>query len=205
LDSLFHCDQGCKFSIIIVDDGSTDGSLALLQEYQTIAEEKNQEYLIISIHHQGLSHALDKGILQSTTEFIARLDIDDVSCKNRLRRQVEFLSYNRHIHVVGSQACKFTDDGSHGEVSEISSSILPVITMYDHPLLVQFASYFHCPILHPSVMFRKDTIVDCGLYSWGKENFSDELGRSEFVSYIEDYYLWCRLQKRCVCRLFSLI
>lgn len=179
LNSLFNNDQGCLFNVIVVNDGSNDRTPLILSSYSI--EERQAELTILDSDHKGLPYALDLAIGHSNTEFIARLDIDDCCIEGRLQRQVSYLIDNPHIAVLGGQAQRISDDSSDDSGNSC-------ITMQTHPVLVQFSSFFHCPVLHPSVMFRKSVVLKCGGYQ--------SIGSCEdkdYVDVIEDYYLWSRL------------
>jgi hypothetical protein len=204
LDSLFLSDQGCSFSFLAINDGSTDKSLTILQGYQQqlVQKSPSQHFQIINLsENQGLSAALDVALKHCQTEYIARIDCDDLFLSHRLQRQMEYLDYHSDIHVVGSQAsrCSNVDQKNKNNTT---------ITMYCHPLLVQFAFCFHCPLLHPSVMIRRRILMECGGYSGllSEDNYksSESVPQKEkqseshqcAVKYVEDYFLWSRIRER---------
>lgn len=61
---------------IIVDGGSTDGTIDIIKRYDDLIE------YWVSEPDRGLSHAMNKGISYSTGEFILHLHSDDIFCKN---------------------------------------------------------------------------------------------------------------------------
>lgn len=74
-----------NLDLLVVDDGSTDNSVARLQ---TIADARLR---ILSFNHQGLCGVMNQAILHCGTEYVARLDQDDVCFPNRLETQIGFL------------------------------------------------------------------------------------------------------------------
>jgi hypothetical protein len=190
LESLLKSDQGCAFAVLVVNDGSTDNTLAILEEYAVKFRAREGypiPFQILSLEHVGLAAALDLGIQITETEYVARIDADDIMLDNRLSRQVAFLDANPDVHVVGSQAIRFSDQSLQGLEAE------RCISMYTHPLLVGYALHYHCALLHPSVTFRKRTVVECGGYA---PSTSSKNCSSSLEIYVEDYSLWMRVAER---------
>ncbi len=87
------------FELILIDDGSTDATGEILDEYATrdarIILSRNQNNI-------GLTRSLNQGISMSRGKYIARMDADDVSRADRLSRQFEFLEKRPEVGVLGS-------------------------------------------------------------------------------------------------------
>src|SRR3954469_18249574 len=71
------------FEFIILDDGSTDGSVRMIQEY---AEQDNR-IRFFPLEHRGYVSLLRRGLNHSRGEFIARMDSDDIATDDRFERQ----------------------------------------------------------------------------------------------------------------------
>ena len=82
------------FEFIILDDGSTDGSLEILKQ---MAQRDNRIHLVQNHMNLGLIASLNKGIRLSKGKYIARQDADDISLPERLACQVKFLNEKQHI------------------------------------------------------------------------------------------------------------
>ncbi len=97
IESVLH--QTFKnFEFIIINDGSTDNSLEIIERYQ----EQDNRIIIICKPNTGLADSLNQGIYKARGEWIARLDADDVCEANRLERQLELAQTNSNIVFVGT-------------------------------------------------------------------------------------------------------
>ena len=129
----------------------------------------------IKVDKSGLAYALNTGILNSSTELIARLDSDDLVIPGRFEKQIEYLNNYKNVAVVGSQVEYIDQNGQHKGFSRYPVGIEEV---RDGFLLGS-------QVAHPSVMLRKSAIIKIGNYS---EYYSENK-----TSIIEDLYLWMRV------------
>ncbi len=90
------------FEVICVDDGSTDGSLRILEEYR----DKDERIKIVVQDNQGVVAARNNAIALAKGEFIYPLDSDDVIAPNCLERLYEVITTTNN-RVVASEACCF--------------------------------------------------------------------------------------------------
>lgn len=127
---------------------------------------------------QGISHALNAGLQQVDTDYVARMDADDRAMPERLQLQVDFLDAHPDIDVVSSQTTYDSGiAGSHGYKLFVDWQN-SIITPEEHAL----KRFVEAPLAHPAVMFRKSLIDRFGLYS--TRNVP------------EDYELWLRWMDR---------
>jgi glycosyltransferase involved in cell wall biosynthesis len=155
-----------NFEFIIINDCSADNSLEIIRHYANI---DSRILILNNDKNLGVSRSLNRGINISKANYIARMDADDVSFPNRFEKQINFLEENIDIGVLGTSAV-IIDESS----SEISSITLPK----NHNLIVWFMCYA-CPLIHPSVMIRKEIFEVVGLYD-------------SYFSSAQDYDLWSR-------------
>jgi hypothetical protein len=158
------------FEFLIIDDASTDASATIIQQYNDprIRYLRNETNL-------GISRTLNRGIELATTEWIARMDADDISYSHRLEKQFRHCEAVPDCALVSCWARVITEDKQEVRTERYKSNY------YYYNLT------FECWIYHPTVMFRKSAVVDVGMYS---------------VPYAEDYELfWQLLRKYKICNL----
>ena len=86
------------FEFIIIDDGSTDGSAAI------IADSARRDQRILPLRHErnrGQASALNTALARARGDYIAGMDADDISLPERLRQQAEFLDSRPDIGAIG--------------------------------------------------------------------------------------------------------
>ncbi|MDC1332631.1 glycosyltransferase [Gammaproteobacteria bacterium] len=97
-----------NFEFIIVDDGSNDRSLAIIQSFQ----ELDSRIKILAHKNQGLARSLNIGIEHSKGKYIARIDADDLCYESRLEKQYAFMEENHAVDLIGSSVDVINEDGS---------------------------------------------------------------------------------------------
>src|SRR5207245_2818112 len=95
------------FELVIVDDGSTDGSRELAESFGD-----PRIVVIRNERRAGLAAALNVGLTRAAGEFAAGLDADDVAHPTRLRQQVDFLKRHPTVGIVGTRARLIDDSGA---------------------------------------------------------------------------------------------
>lgn len=161
------------FELIVVDDGSTDQTSIVLEQYR----QRDPRVCVITQENTGLTRALIRGCDAARGEFIARHDSDDWSAPTRLAVQVGMLDSDPRIGFV-SCATQFV--GPHQEPLElVSQSFGPEVAterLLDHRL---------GPPAHGSVMFRRSLYEAVGGY------------RAEFY-FGQDSDLWLRMAEQAL-------
>jgi GT2 family glycosyltransferase len=157
-----------EFELIVIDDGSRDGTAALLDTV------RDPRVRVIHQDNMGLALTLNKAIGLARGEFIARQDADDISRPERLARQVAYLDAH--------PAC-----GLLGTWSVIHEDRVPTSRQHRHPcsngelqLRLLFDSFF----VHSSVMIRRTALDRAGLYPTDPERNPPE-----------DFDLWLRIAR----------
>ena len=93
------------FEFIIVDDGSTDGTFAILKNY------KDHRIKIINQSRLGIAEAKNKAVDSSSGEYIAIMDADDVSLPERLEVEVDFLEQHKDVGLVSADLYMVDENG----------------------------------------------------------------------------------------------
>jgi len=86
-----------NWECLIVDDGSTDKSLALINSFTAAT---NGNWKVITIVNSGQSHARNVGIEHATGELVAFLDADDLWLPEKLHAQVNLFNRNPNVDAV---------------------------------------------------------------------------------------------------------
>ncbi|SVC41049.1 uncharacterized protein METZ01_LOCUS293903, partial [marine metagenome] len=81
-----------NFEFIIIDDGSTDDSVKIIKSY-----DDNRIRLVENRNNLGQSETLNKGLSLTRGKYIARMDQDDISMPERLKKQFEFMENNSDV------------------------------------------------------------------------------------------------------------
>lgn len=137
-----------QFEFLIIDDGSSDNSVSIIQSYNDprirfIQNEKNS----------GISATLNKGIALASCELIARMDADDISYPERLQKQWEYFQKNKDVVLLSTWA---------REVSETGEAIRT--EKWRRPFFY-YNLTFECWIYHPTVMYKRSAVLAVGAYS----------------------------------------
>jgi glycosyltransferase involved in cell wall biosynthesis len=91
------CQSFEDFELLIIDNGSTDGSLEYVKSLP------DQRVQVLSEQQRGAGRALTAGIFAGRGEFLAVMDADDIAHPDRLRTEVEFLEAHPDIVLVGTR------------------------------------------------------------------------------------------------------
>ncbi len=137
------------FEFIIIDDGSTDSSLEIIQEY---AKKDGRIRVIVNSENLGLPRSLNKGIDMAQGVYIARMDPDDISLSDRFEKQINYLNAHPETFVLGGQLKCF------GASDYISSNVV-------EKEILRWQLLLNIPVIaHPTAMINKQSLISIGKY-----------------------------------------
>lgn len=134
--------------VLALDDGSTDQTLDHLERAAS-----NDARVRVMVHPEnlGLIHTLNRGVQEARGEYIARMDADDFSHPDRLRRQLAVLARRSDVGVV-SAATELMD--SAGTIA----GRVPIRCV--EPGAARFLSLFATPLVHAAILARSHVMRD---------------------------------------------
>ena len=153
-----------NLELIIIDDGSTDSSLEIINSF-----DDDRIVLLINETNKGQSYSRNRGIKESSGQYIAIMDADDIAYKERIQKQLDYLINN------DADICFTWADliDSEGTVTGIKKTT-------ENNNLLRAKLLFECPLIHPTAFWRKSVFIRKNL--WYDEQYT----------YAQDYELWSR-------------
>lgn len=157
--------------VVVVNDGSTDGTSALLDKLANVEPRVAVVNLASSV---GLQKALNTALSKARGDFVARIDDDDLWIDmEKLALQVAVMEKDETVQLVGT-GCEIVDVST-------GTKFVRVQPTSDREIRRTLLSWN--PFVHSSVLFRRDAAISCG-------------GYDESMRHGEDYDLWLRLGLR---------
>lgn len=157
------------FEFLICNDASSDSSENIINEY--LIKDQRIKYLK-NDNNSGLSFSLNRCIDIASGDYIARMDDDDISHPDRFEKQVLFLDDHPQYAIVGCCRRTFDERGvwnTYGQSRELTKEDI-----------------IKCDIFtHPTVMVRKDALIQCGNYTISKRTMRGQ-----------DFDLWCKMYSK---------
>lgn len=156
------------FELLVINDGSTDRTQEIIE-----AVKDQRVRCVRHEHNRGLIEVLNEGLGIAEGKYIARMDADDVCHPQRLEFQHRFLEVHADIGVVGTAVQVIDHERRPG----------PIYRFPEQHDVIVWALSFLCPMVHPSIMMRRDLVLSAG-------------GYAPSALHAEDYDLWERLSHR---------
>ena len=163
------------FEIILIEDGSYDGTKKLVEVYSSLPNIK----VIWHEKNQGLANTLNDGLVAATSEYIAIQHSDDLSLPTRLEQQNNYLDSHPNVALVGTWCQNIDIDD---KVMRDGWWLRQVKRIPDDPKVIHDKLLEMNCLIHTSVMFRKEMLTKTGYYD---QNFVPA----------EDLELWLRVSE----------
>ena len=156
------------FEFIIIDDGSTDESIAMVQDYA----KRDSRIVFKARENKGLPATLNEAARMARGEYLARMDPDDVAMPDRFAKQIAFMREHPDVACVGSRVILIDPYG------------VPY-NHTDHPLTHEeidrdLLAGSGWSIVHPAAFMRKSMLEKAG---WYNESYRTS----------QDFELWLRM------------
>lgn len=158
------------FEFLIVNDGSTDGSLEIIKHFA----EQDSRLRVFDKPNTGLADSLNYGIERARGEWIARIDADDLGDLRRFEKQIALVRADKDLVLVGSGLKLIDQHGSEGKAYEYP---------LQHSRLVKRLATCGSFFPHSSAMYRTNLAREVG-------------GYRARIRRAEDHDLWLRLSQR---------
>ncbi len=183
IDSVLTQSYG-NYEIIVVDDGSTDDTQQLMNEY---VKKNNVKYIRQS--NRGVSAARNCGAANSDGKYLCFLDSDDFFLKDNLRHKAKILDTNADVCLVHADVQMISEDGS--VLNEFNRGLS------GNDLYKQLLLWNRCVVPAPSsVMIRRDVFNETGGWDESLSTGADQdlfirvsaIGKIERIPLVLSYY-----------------
>lgn len=145
LGQTFH-----DFEFLIIDDGSADKTAEILSAYAS----QDPRMRIIHQENKGRATSLNIGIGLAKSDYIARMDADDIALPQRLRDQIDFLDCHPEVGLLGGAVEVIKDTG------QVLSAVRPPTQDSELRSIMLQGN----PMWHPTVVMRKKVVLAAGGY-----------------------------------------
>jgi len=159
------------FEFLIIDDASTDNSLETVKSFQ-------DERIVIHSNerNRGQTKSLNIGLTLARGKYVARIDADDGAYSKWLEILFRFMQSHPECAVVGASVA----------VMDATGRTKRILRKPTDPAEILFYFLYDTPVVHGSVLMRRDAILKCG-------------GYDEAFTVAQDYALWSALMREAEC------
>lgn len=118
--------QTCSdFAVLIIDDGSTDGSAEYLQSL------RDPRFRVIRQENRGITATLNRMLTETESPWLMRQDADDIAFPERVARTLEYIQRYPNAGLLFSHACHYQNNRTFGRLltTEGSPEVLHRLTI----------------------------------------------------------------------------
>lgn len=155
------------WKLIMCNDGSTDNTLEIAKQYQAKAPERI--IVIENERNMGLNFTLNHCLEYADTEYVARMDGDDLSLPERLEKEVQFLDDHPEYAIVSCPMIYFDENGDWGKGKNSGEPDIDSLAITT-------------PFCHAPCMVRREAYVAVKGYTVDQR-----------LLRMEDYHLWIKM------------
>ncbi|PAE38165.1 glycosyltransferase [Bacillus sp. 7884-1] len=135
-----------NFEFLIINDATKDNGVEIVESYKDsrIKLEHNEQNL-------GLERSLNRGLILAKSDYIIRMDTDDIAYPNRIEKQMGFALEHPEYSIISSRADYFDEDGVYGTSKRTGE--------------VQKNDFlFGTPFIHPTICLKRNDVINSGGY-----------------------------------------
>lgn len=177
--------------VIIINDGSTDGSLKIIQEYQ----KKDHRIIVIDKENAGVGAARNDGIRAATGEFLAFMDPDDMYASDDALLHCYQAAKKENVSVAGGRTVFLYQDGSRKE--EVMKQIGNIT--FSAKGLTEYKDY-QCDYGYVCYLYKRELLIDNQIFFPLYRRFQDPpffvramIAANRFYALDEPVYLYRQL------------
>lgn len=158
IESVYKAEFPHPIETLILANNMSEHELSSLKELQN-----TYSFRVVDCERDNLSDALNRGIRESSFEFVARLDSDDLVEKDRFLIQYKHLEENPSIAIMASAVTVISEKSDFVGYRYPPSS----------PSAIKALLLFGNCLVHPSIMFRKSQVLEVGAYTNNYQHAED--------------------------------
>lgn len=158
------------YEIVAIDDGSTDATGEMLDAFAAA----DPRVRVIHTPQRGIIHALNVAVAVSEGKILARMDADDICHPRRLELQGAYMEGNPQVSVCSTCIKMFPRSALLGGMVRYEEWLNRTLSHQQ----ITTEMFIESPLAHPSVMLRRDELINIGGY--------------QDRGWAEDYDLWLR-------------
>lgn len=127
------------FEFVIYDDCSTDNTAGIIKNY----DDSRIVYRPNKVN-RGLTWNLADGVSRSQSDYIARMDADDIAYPERLQKQIEWMDAHQEITILGTSVSYFAHKPGDGILAR----------QPENDAIIKATLFISFTLMHPTIMIR---------------------------------------------------
>jgi len=139
-----------RWECVVVDDGSRDQTAAIAGRFA----DRDPRFVLLRGGHRGLVCALNRGLEACSAPLIARMDADDLMHRERLAEQIRAMDSDPELEALGCHVRLFP----RAALAEGMRDYERWLCSIDSPERVRAEAFVECPVAHPTLVIRSETL-----------------------------------------------